>query len=586
MILAATFPLLALATLMCLGWGWLFQRLLRAEPGTWQETAAAGMAAVVFLGGLLNLTRLAYPAALTIVMGFGFVFSILAFRSGLKISLPPVAAAVSLVIIAFTVATQLPPSIYNFHDDYQKYFAYPVRMIQTGTVFGSPLSAIGLQTLGAQSFLDGFVIAFFPISYINAVDAVFGLFLCLILAAQFAPKRSWMVAVCVLSVVVVNPQYVNISTLYCGSALIMAMVAASVEHPNPARLGLLYAALVAMKPIFAVFIALHFLAIGAAQGLRWMVRTGLASVGFVSPWVLVHLTNYLASFRIHRLPPTPVPGEVDTERLNIFSFEPLAYGSRAANYTLLVAAIALCAALCWKARPEGMKTAWCALAGIASFFVFIYVLSPLQYGYEHGLRYFTPVAIALTPAIFGLTARFSRRIWLPFVIAAVPLSAFGSSLGTRVTNAVRTHSLASYSWLVEDPDYLAYNKRVLSGQERDHVRALQEKIPAGEPILVWTNTPFYFDYRRNRIFDIDTAGIGLPWARIPAAQYLIWDYEGFGTLDEDEYRERSLNAGAGERKDSLRTLDFMRLLDSLKEQGQVLYDDGEARVVRISGWRR
>ena len=61
----------------------------------------------------------------------------------------------------FTIATQLPPSIYNFHDDYQKYFAYPVRMVETGTVFGSPLSAMGLQTLGAQAFLDGFVVGVF-----------------------------------------------------------------------------------------------------------------------------------------------------------------------------------------------------------------------------------------------------------------------------------------------------------------------------------------------------------------------------------------------------------------------------------------
>ena len=90
----------------------------------------------------------------------------------------------------FTIATQLPPSIYNFHDDYQKYFAYPVRMVETGTVFGSPLSAMGLQTLGAQAFLDGFVVAFFPIGYINGVDAVFGLFLCLILAAQFTKGPS------------------------------------------------------------------------------------------------------------------------------------------------------------------------------------------------------------------------------------------------------------------------------------------------------------------------------------------------------------------------------------------------------------
>ena len=583
MVFAASLVLIAAAMFMFLGWGSAFQKLFRLEPENWALTVALGMGAVVFVGGILNLIRLAYPAALVAVAVVGIA---LALRAGISFERPAMVVAILIAsVVIFTIATQLPPALYNFHDDYQKYFAYPVRMIETGTVFGSPLSAMGLQSLGAQAFLDGFVVAFFPIVYINGVDAVFGLFLCLILAAQFTKDRV-MNLICVLSVVFINPQYVNISTLFCGGALIMAMVAVE----GSASLGLLYAALIAMKPIYAVFIAIHLLAVAPVLGgIRWAVRTGLAAAVFLSPWVLLHAPNYLAALRVHHAAPTPVPGDIDTDKINLFSFEPLTYGSTAANYTLLVIAIAVCGLICWRVKPAMLKTVACSITAVATFLIFVFVLPPLQYGYDHALRYYTPVAIGLAPAIFGWTALAANRlrsrtwrVWLPLMVAVIPVAAFGSSLRDRVTMAISTHSAASYSWLAKDPDYVAYNKKVLTGSERQEVLALQERVPAGEPILAWINTPFYLDYRRNRIIDIDTAGVGLPWAQLPSARYLIWDYDGFATLDQDEYEGRALNAGAGERKDSLMTLDFIRQLNSMVEKGKVLYDDGKLKVVQLS----
>lgn len=568
MVIATSLFFIAVATFMLFGWGSAFRRLFRLGETPWPLTVAIGMAAVVFIGGLLNLSRIAYPAALAAV---AFIGVLLALREGVSFHRPPLLVSILIAAVTiFTIATQLPPSIYNFHDDYQKYFAYPARMVQTGTVFGSPLSAIGLQTLGAKAFLDGFVVGFFPFSYINAVDAVFGLFLCLILAAQFTKDRV-MSVVSVASVAVINPQYVNISTLYCGSALMMAMIAVE----DSASLGLLYAALVAMKPIYAVFVAIHLLATAfiGAGGIRWALRTGLAAGLFLSPWVLLHAPNYLAAFRIHHPAPTPVPGALHPEKLNLFSMEPLNYGSTAANYTTLVIAIVICGVVCWRVKQALV----CAIAGAATFLIFIYVLGPMNYGYQHGLRYFVPVAIALAPVAFAQV----RPRWLACIIAAIPLAAFGSHLKSRVSTELKTHSAAAFSWLVDDPDYLEYNRNVLAGSESRDVKALQDRVPAGEPILTWTDTPFYLDYRRNRIYDIDTAGIALPWSHLPAAHYLIWDYDGYATVDLADYEDRSLNKGAGERKDSMMTLDFIRLLNRMVDQGEVLYDDGKIRVVHL-----
>jgi hypothetical protein len=560
MVFAASLIGMAVATLMLWGWGSAFQRMFRLERTSWPAAVAVGMAAVVFIGGILNLARLAFPWALGLVAAAGIY---LALREGIVFEMPaaPVALVVAAIMI-FTIATQLPPGMYNGHDDFQKYFAYPVRMLETGTVFGSPLSAMGTQTLGAQAFLDGFVVALFSIVYINGVDAVFGLFLCLMLASRFGRKQA-ATLLGVLSVVTIDPQYANISTLYCGSALIMAIATV----PSAAAVGLLYAALIAMKPTFAVFVAIHFLA--TIRSVRGALLTALATAGFILPWVLVHAPNYLMAKA-----PSLAPGGILKDSLNLFSFAPLEYGASAASYTLLIVAMGVCGAICFRERNALAGAA----TGIATFFVLIYVLGPLHAGYEQSLRYFAPVAIGLAPAIFGW-ARARSRVAL--IVASISLAAFSPSLATRAQSAWKAHSVWSHAWSTADADYLEYTERVLKGPERETVRALEEKVPAGETILAWINAPFYLDYKQNRIIDIDPAGIGNAWARVPEAQYLIWDYNGFATRDEEWYRKQTQDVGAGERRNAALSLDFLKKLEGMVASGEVVYDNGEVKVVRL-----
>lgn len=155
--MAASLALIVVATLMFFGWGSAFCRLLGIEKPL-PARIALGLAAVVFIGGILNLARIAYPATL---IGVAISGVALALCTRISFERPPlIIATLIAAAVIFAIATQLPPNIYNFHDDYQKYFAYPVRMVETGTVYGSPLSAMGLQTLGAQAFLDSFAVAF------------------------------------------------------------------------------------------------------------------------------------------------------------------------------------------------------------------------------------------------------------------------------------------------------------------------------------------------------------------------------------------------------------------------------------------
>ncbi|MBT5047410.1 MAG: hypothetical protein HOM58_02825, partial [Rhodospirillaceae bacterium] len=282
-----TLSLAVIAVFCCalFGWGRIVRWLTaggtdRGTPPSWAVTMMLGLALLIAVGGVLNLVRLANIWALSGLIALGLGLCVApwirrAVDSGLPMPHMParteIAArasllALALAVLIFTIATQLPPALYNFGDDLQKYFAHPVRMLETGTLFGSPLSAMGSESLGGMSFLHGFIVAYFPLTYLNGVDAVFGLFLCLLLIAGFAwrhPALAPAALVAMADLYAINPQYVNISALYMGSALILAAIFVTAgpdeagAPPPPLALGLIYAALVALKPTFLIFAGLH-----------------------------------------------------------------------------------------------------------------------------------------------------------------------------------------------------------------------------------------------------------------------------------------------------------------------------------------
>jgi len=582
--------LFAVFALVLYGWGWAMRRLLRMDVRSWPATAASGMAAVVFLGGILNLARLAYPWALACVAIAGVALGILAMAAGDRPRSSLVELIPALAVLSFVVLTQLPPAAYNFHDDYQKYFVHPVRMLETGTVFGSTLNDIGFDTIGGQAFLDGFVVAFFPIRYINGLGAAFALFLCMMLASQFTRGRRELMpltAVCALSVVFIDPQFVNISALYTGSLLMMAVI--EEEGSSPAVTGLLYAALLALKSTFALFVVLHFVATLFVGGAKRASRAALACALFFSPWILLHAPHYAAI--LHPSATVTETGVREQETFDMFSTQALDYGSTPANYTGLMLAIGVCGlTIAWSKRKVDMTAASC-FAALAAYFIMIYVSGPRNAGYAQAVRYFAPFAIGAAPAAFGSaglaffdaakpTARW-LRVGLPFLVASVPVLAFAPSLRDRVKQAIDSGSVLAFSWLAPRPDYLEYNWQVLYGDMRQRVATAQAAVPAGETAVVWINTPFYLDFKRNRIADVEPgAGLITPWSKMPEAHYFIWEYGGYATVDPQDYRDEMAEGPDMMRRVGAARLNMTERLNTMMQRGQKLYDDGSIAVFR------
>ncbi len=626
MVFVGFLSVLLLICVSLFGWGALVNRLTKHPVRNPVLVLIIGLGALIFFGGVLNLLRLAYGWAFDGLILGGILLAVF-FRKS-RPSLPRnrnewfYVAALGLVIIlivGFTISTQLPPRAYNFHDDYEKYFSHPVRMLQTGTLFGSSLTAIGLQTLGGQAFLHGIILNHFPVPYINGVDAVFGLLLCLILPVSIVPLRLTFLPISLLGLLLVFficPQYVNVSALYTGSAFMMASVLlfsrddetigeAKNNLPSPIIAGLLAAALVALKSSFLLFpafqvaffcVALALFGVDFRRIARWGLSSALMSLIFLSPWLLLHLPHYLRwSTSATQSAVAVSNGEV----LNLFSLNPLFYGASFAHYTVVALSIVISAlaAFLWKliTRDPSKSASFAGLAasGAAIFvsWLFLVKLGSGLVDYSVNLRYTIPFLIAGAPAAITLSSvlaagEASAKL-KNFLVAAtlslglLILAGFSENLMMRIRQASQSGNILAFSDLAARPDFLEYNKEVLYGGTALRIAEAQKRVPAGRTLVTWVMAPFYLDFKRNVIYDVDPSALDSPWTSMPPeAEYFIIEYAGFAVRPIGVYYDY-LNY-AGRQSAAQSCLDFLRNVWTLRKNADVLYDDGGIIVFKAN----
>lgn len=629
------------------GWGrlvrWISNRgqnsvasLELGTGGSWAVTMALGLALLIALGGVLNLVRLANIWSLSVLAALGLALCVAPWIGGglahglqslrstprLEIAGRGLLLVLALTVLIFTVATQLPPALYNFGDDLQKYFAHPIRMLETGTLYGSPLSAMGSESLGGMAFLLGFVAAYFPLPYLNGVDAALGLFLCLLLIAAFAWRRPGMVpaaAIAMAALYAISPQYVNVSALYTGSALMIAAIFLTADPDeggataSPLAVGLVYAALAALKPTLLIFAGLHglFMIIatlrtqGARDGLLWAACLSGWSLLFFVPWIALHAPHFVTSLTN---PVTSAEDEIPMiiGLIDLFSTRKLFYGGSFALYSasVLVAATGIAAAGCHfgkktnsPLRRSAAATAALALACLTGYLLVLLIAGPLLAGYGTALRYFVPVIIAATPAALCLAAlhlNIGASKPLRMGLAALPLIAglmlaiaFLPGLTARLDQAQSFGSVHAFTKLATSPQYLADNNRVLSPEMQQRIRALQARVPEGEPILAWINAPFRLDYGRNPIIDVDIAGLTTPWARIGgpqfgSARYAIWEYRGYGVRTPRQFARQARGQGVHQRAMARRSFPLARYLQEQSQTAELLHNDGTIALFRTT----
>lgn len=610
------------------GYGYLVCHFMKVRDASWAVTIVLGMALVISIGGFLNAFRIASSWSLIAVVIIGLTLSIYPYRKvrfrwpiallGVSMTIARailVAAVAGLFVLIATL--HLVPEAFNYHDDFQKYFSHPVRMLQTGTLFGSPLNALGSQSLGGQAFLQGFIVAFFPIHYINGFDAVFAQLLCIMMIVGFAWRRPTMVPIAIFSMaamVAINPQYVNISSLYSGSALIMATILLTVDsaeielrNVSAGAMGLIFAALVALKPSFVLFAALHTVIFSAAisihklrYGLLWLAATTGWGAVFLAPWIILHGDHYLIAILDPFLSNTAVSNSGYFSYENIFSTNNLYYGSTFAHYTGLIIVSALCATvasrvLIYSGSKAMRNSAIAMIVAVAAvtlgYLVAIFIGSHLVAGPFHALRYYIPVIIPLFVAMLCVVSLHLKTyspkhlviyIGLPILVSFFVIGSFMENFISRFEQAVNKGSILSFSKFATSEAYLRYNQIILHGGAEEKIKLAQNSVPVGNRVISWINAPFYLDYGRNEIIDVDTAGITTRWSRRPKTRYIMLEYHGYAVESSNRYLRELHHVGLNTRLIAARFLAFKREIYNLVRRGTILYDDGNIVVARLS----
>ncbi|HET8936974.1 MAG TPA: hypothetical protein VFN67_26205, partial [Polyangiales bacterium] len=145
-----TITALLVHALACYGWGRGLERGLRLRVDNPAVSVALGLACALAWGGVCNLLGVAYTELLWAIVGAGVLLAGLALYGGWQQRSAAVPAGLLVAVVCcallagvIVVSTLVPPWAFNYHDDYQKYFAHPARMLQTGSLRGSSGSALG-----------------------------------------------------------------------------------------------------------------------------------------------------------------------------------------------------------------------------------------------------------------------------------------------------------------------------------------------------------------------------------------------------------------------------------------------------------
>jgi hypothetical protein len=652
-ILSASEILLFMAA--CYGWGSFVYILLyrKHEPSLWAYPTALGIASLIASGGLLNAFQIANPKVLfgLFIIGLGFaVFfvyqSVHGFRKNKsanthlrkKFSYNITGNLIYLTLIVITlfflVTVLMPARTFNVHDDFHIYLVWPLRMLQTGTLAGNPFDHLGVSSLGGQAFMQGMFLTFGHIADINAFDVILCQVLILVLLKELGEKigaNPIFVIAAGLLAIFINPHYANVSSLYSGSLMLLALTYASVDMTKLAGAsssrdmfraavpcGLFYAAVLALKSTFVFFVPVFWCVLLLWSLLYFKEKKKILYVNlacalfatlFLIPWISLYWESYLEKIHyilngISYARDTTTSVEKNGNVLSdLFSNAELNYGNTFRDYLSIIGMLLLTSlATGWLIRKNKETHKYHLLIPLLTLLLSSFISYWLQFYFGPArlvVRYSCPILIAAAPAAFlvagflwtrGKTNQQDNKaagkiaLSLGVVLLVSQLGIIGFFSGTfveRIQTAF-SHRTFFYFSLAKNTRYKKYNDYVLSRPAKEKMRHIQETVPAGQAIFTWTAMPLHFDFTRNPILSTNESGLAHNLLVMPLSEgvksmrqffnrfgvrYIIFEYRGEGM-------QAHKKLGSLQRS-------FIENLEGLIVQGNVLYNDGGIIVFDI-----
>jgi len=530
----------------------------------------------------------------------------------------------------------VPATLFNAGDDFNTYIPRSVRMVQTGSVAGSPFDAIGLDSLGSQSFFHGFFLHASNVDWLNGFDAVACFAVSLLFAAELSIRwrMPWYVgALAVTSVAVINPQCVNISPLYSGVVGVMALVICGGlaarnlllsrrdgDFGLEVALALLGGMLVTSK-ITLGFFAVAYL--GTLYGIL-LCRNGrrfavLKSAGITAclallvilPWASAHVPVCLKARQLDRefekgaalVPKYPSLASHDIHGL--FSARRSMYGDNYRSFGALVvvcAGLGLISLLNWRAHPSPRAKAGRTSVVAACFAVVVaYLLNAHLFSALSAVRFSCPILIGAVAVVCLATIRlhtFAKPNATNYAFGvgmfAMAIVIFFGSFRARVLEAIHYRALLAYP---VNPSFSEYTAARLSRQDADYYLSLQARMAPGATALVWAVAPFHMDFARNHLLTVSEGGLTSPLLHFPAGlnleslqeylrewnvRYVMVETDLLGPKDSDFLRSLLKSDEVLYQKWGEFSLYFRESLFDLARRHHVIYQDDRMLLFELA----
>lgn len=302
--------------LLCswIGWGFIVSKSMRVSRPDLGFLVGLGLASLIILGGVMNYLAVVSRPLLWVVLVAGLLAFCLYLKE-VKLRLPKpnilsgIVTVVLMIIVLINYAAAVSPGTYNRHDDYQGYFVFVEKMIQTGHIGNDPYSERRIiSSLGGQAFLDGFVLSVGQPGNLGLLDrgVAYLAFLIVVLSlAILMALPSRLVFLLMVAAALAPVTIVNITAVYTAMVLLLFFLRLIDDEALPAGrrdvlVAIIAASLVALKnslivpaALFATVYIIVLIRKGkngrhSARRISTMLIVGGA---MILPWMLTMLAS-------------------------------------------------------------------------------------------------------------------------------------------------------------------------------------------------------------------------------------------------------------------------------------------------------
>ena len=305
------------------GWGRITGKLFRGPRLPASVACSLGIAAIVFLGGWLNLAHAIYPRVLFAIVAIGLLFYLLTRNQrpeecrwlrfwnnasrGSKILL-----VIALLILLLRIAATVRLGEFRVDDDGSGYLVFPQKMLEMHHFAADPFSDRRvISSLGGSYLLQTFVIAANSLANIGMADRTLGLILIFIvlleLGIAFGLSPSKIAAMEFVAFLVPQETF-NLTFTILPIALFLAMIWIIFTTPDQSEnqqwrsallLGAVGGALLALKSTFLPYIGavalipylFLFWRKNRRNALLLPILAGLGTVATVIAWMIAMKHN-------------------------------------------------------------------------------------------------------------------------------------------------------------------------------------------------------------------------------------------------------------------------------------------------------